>query len=182
LIDWFWPTGSVAGDRAVIIAGHGWNVSGPSPGGWTQLDLQSGTNWNGAAYTKLLSSTDISNGFVRMFFGGSYAGAVGGVVFVGATGGIRTDNASRNGSGSTSRTVTTDSTPQAGDYAIAFGSARINAVASCNLASQLDAKQQNNGSFVLNGGVLASGGAQSSTFSYGGGSIGDYQAIAVIAP
>lgn len=181
IIDWYWPTGSVVGDRAAVLIGHGWHVSS-TPGGWTQLEYLSGSFWNFSIYTKLLDSTDIANGFGRFFFGGSSHGAIGGVTFVGATGGIRDSVASRNGSGATSRSVSTDGTPQAGDYVLALGSARVTGTATCDLATQLAAQNTGEGCFTLNGGVLVSGGTKTANFTYPGGSAGDGQGIVVVQP
>lgn len=177
------PVGSVAGDRAVIAFGHGFAGDPQTAGSaWTQIDKLIGTNWNGGIWTKLLHANDISNGFISCFFGGSYAGAAGIIVFNGATSGIRTFADTRNSTGSTSRTVTTGSSPVAGDYAFVFGSARINAAASADLGSALDAKNGTNHSAVLRGGVLGSGGVTSANYTYGASSVGDYQAVVIVQP
>lgn len=78
-----WPTGTVAGDLAVILAGHGFGVNSPS--GWIVLDNQAGSNANGAMFAKVLTSTDITTGSVTITTGGGYFGIIVCVTFVGAT-------------------------------------------------------------------------------------------------
>jgi hypothetical protein len=177
------PTGSQAGDRMVLFAGDGYGPDGPT--GWTNVNSAGGINWLGGAFTGLLTSTDISNGYVRFGFANSYFGVVAGIGFVGATSGIRTNAQQQNGSGSTSRTLssgTSPSTPQAGDYALAFGSARVNAACSCSILTQLEALNNTDACGVLNGDVLGSAGAISANFTYNASSVGDYQSIVIVQP
>lgn len=175
------PAGSAAGDRMVLFAGHGWGASNPA--GWTVLKNQSGSNWNGGSWTKLLSATDISNGFVTIGFAGSYNGVVAGIVFEGGTGGVRMDNATRNSTGSVSRVVSQVGTAQSGDYIVSFGSARVNGACTCDTGAQLDQDSGANASGVLNGGLLASNVTDPAvTFTYPGTQSGDFQAFVVIQP
>jgi hypothetical protein len=185
------PAGAAEGCRMVLFAGDGYDSYGPTDSvgnprlDWTNLNTALGTNWQGAAWTGLLNSDDIANGYVRYGFNNSYYGVVAGVVFDGPMGGIRTYNHSRNGSGATSRTLssgTSPSTPQTGDYAIAFGSARVNAACSCDILTQLEALNSTDACGVLNGDVLGSTGAISANFTYDAGSVGDYQTIVVVQP
>lgn len=78
-----WPTGSVAGDLAIICGGSGWSFNNPS--GWVLLDNRAGSNANGAMWAKVLTSGDISTGSVVITSVNSYFGCVGIVTFQGAT-------------------------------------------------------------------------------------------------
>jgi hypothetical protein len=65
-----WPAGTVSGDRVVIFASSAWSVTTPS--GWTQHDNQAGSGINGAMFSKVLGSTDITAGSVTVNFAGAY--------------------------------------------------------------------------------------------------------------
>jgi hypothetical protein len=176
------PTGSQAGDMCLICVGHGFAVTVPA--GWTQDDLSSGSNYNGAVFHKTLTSGDISTGSVTISFGGSFNGSVQGVTFVGVPTGIRTTAVVRNGSAPV--TVTTGSSPVAGDVAFYFGSAR-SAVAtypSVNRGSVLEKVSTANSPAIIGQEILTSGGAKSAVIGYANstGTSGDYSAIVVIQP
>lgn len=177
------PAGSAEGDRAVLFAGHGWGANNPA--GWTVLNNATGLNWNGGAWTKLLSATDISNGYVTVSFAGSFNGVLGVIVFEGATSGVRADEFERNSNASLTRDITILSSEgiQAGDYAISWGSKRQNTTVTSDTGTQLDSAAGTNACCVLNGGDLASGGELTVTFTYGSTTAsGDYQAVVVIIP
>lgn len=174
------PTGSTAGDRCVIAAGHGFGVS--TPAGWSSLDNQTGTFFNGGVFHKVLSSGDISTGSVTISFSGAYYGVVAGITFVGGMTGIRTTQATRNGTGASSRTVTTGSSPVSGDVVFYFGMCRGNVTATANVGIALDTTTNNEGSGVSKLGVLTAGGAISAIYSYTGSPSGDYQGIVVVQP
>lgn len=170
-----------AGDKMVLLTGHGYGASTPS--GWTSRSNLAGSNYNGAVFEKTLTSGDISTGSVTVSFAGSYYGTVVGVAFVGGTSGYRDIGASRNGAGASSRTVTSGSSPQAGDYLLLFGSARVNAaVTSSSLTSTLQSNTATESSAVCRFGIAGSSGTQSGTVNYAGSPSGDYQAIVAIAP
>jgi len=175
------PTGSVAGDLMVIFAGHGFGVNTPS--GWTVRDASAGSNYNGGTFSKVLSAGDISTGSVTVSFTGSYYGTVVGVTFVGGTSGYRDIGVLRSSTGAASRTVTTGSSVQAGDYLLVFGSARVNAAAtSASLSSALQNNTALESSSVARFGIAGSSGAQSATINYAGSPTGDYQVLIAIAP
>lgn len=73
------PGGTAAGDLAILFYSHGW--IGTTPSGWTQLDRHDASNVNGAAFSKALSSGDISTGSVTISFSGTFDGVVGLVVY-----------------------------------------------------------------------------------------------------
>jgi hypothetical protein len=174
------PSGSQAGDSCVIFAEHGWNVL--TPAGWNALNLSTGANINGACFQKHLSAADIAAGSVTITFGGVYYGIVAAVTFVGCTGGVRTYTFARNSAGSTSRAVTTDTTPKTGDYALYFGSTRGNTACSVDKGASVQASSNANASACLYGGTLASDGALTATFSYGVAGSGDFEGVLIVAP
>jgi hypothetical protein len=162
-----------------LFTGHGFAPNTVS--GWEMLEQLQGTNWNGAHYIKVLTSADITAGSVTITYSGSFNGVRAGIVFQGTQRiQIRAFECSRNSSGSSSRTLSTDATPRAGDYVVAFGSARVASAVTCNVGAQLRQVNATSASGVLNGGVLGSDGVVSATFSYGGAPSGDFQAVAVL--
>lgn len=175
------PPGSQAGDRCDIAASNGWSVN--TPAGWVTLVSLTGSNTNGAAFSRILTAADIATGSVTITFANAYYGIVGGITFVGCTGGLRDFAFTRNGSGSSTRNVTTSGpTPQAGDYAVYMGQCRGNSTVTCNQGSSLQTSSNSEGSGCIYGGVLGSSGAVSATFSYSAVPSGDFQGIFVIAP
>jgi hypothetical protein len=175
---WPLPSGSAAGDLAIVFGGHNWPLAAQSGG--ASLDSRDGNFWNGETMSMVLTSTHISNGYLELTSPFADEWALGGIVFNGPTGGVRATAFSRNDPGATSRSLTTDSTPRSGDYAIAFGSGRLNADATCDLGSELDEEHAATRFAVLNGGALLSNGAVTANFTYGATPSGDYQGVVVI--
>jgi hypothetical protein len=175
------PAGSAAGDCVILFTGHGFAPSG-NPTGFTQLDYQAGTNWNGGTWIKLLDSADITAGSVSISYGGSFNGVRSCIVFQGTPRLIRAFTSSRNGSGASSRALTTDSTPRSGDYFIGFGSGRANNTVTCDTGSSLRTVSATSASGVLNGGSVGSNGAITATFSYSTTPTGDYQVVLIVSP
>jgi len=96
-----WPTGTIAGDLVVIICGHGWNAVRPT--GWSELNNDTGSNWNGAVFAKEMTAADITAGSVTITFGGSFNGFLSAVTITGTTvDRVRTVSALRSGSGASS--------------------------------------------------------------------------------
>src|SRR5436305_4721989 len=61
------PTGTVAGDTAVFFAAGAWQINTPS--GWTVVCTPTNaSNWNGAVFTRVLTSGDISTGTATVTF------------------------------------------------------------------------------------------------------------------
>lgn len=174
-----WPSGTLAGDLAVIFGGHGFGLNAPA--GWTTLDNQTGTNFNGAAFSRVLNSADITAGSVTVTVAGTFNGVLSIVTFVGATGGIRSWVAQRNGSGSSSITLNTDGSPLTTDMMLYFGSNRAASTDTVSLGSNL--RQANDGvaaSGCLFAGSPAANGGVSPVFSYSSAGTGNYQiAVAV---
>lgn len=176
-----WPSGTLAGDLAVITCGHGWNANLPS--GWTSNDNSSGSNFNGAVFSKVLSSGDISAGHVSVTFGGSYDGVVAITTFIGATAGIRETVVQRNGGGSSSITLTTSGAVLNTDTCIYFGSNRGVSTDTVNRGTPVSGSpvtDSSDASGCLNTEVLGSSGAVSAIFSYSSAGFGNYQAIIVV--
>jgi hypothetical protein len=176
---WPLPVGATAGDRVVVFFGGYWTFTGGTTG-VTLLDDRGGTNWQGRTVTKILDGTDITNGSITTTQTPADHWVAAGVCFVGAAGGVRTWFSSRNSTGATSRSITTDSAPRSGDYAIAFGSGRLNADATSDLGTELDEEHSATKFGVLNGGLRVSNGAVSANFSYGTTPSGDYQSVVVL--
>lgn len=173
------PAGSTAGDCMALFVGDGWDAAALS--GWTQIDYAAGTAWNGAAWIKILDAADITAGSVSIGYAGSFNGVRAGIVFQGVPRLIRAFTSSRNGSGAATRVLTTDATPRAGDYFIGFGSGRANNTVTCDTGSQLRTVSATSASGVLNGGLVASDGAITATFSYSTNPSGDYQVVLIVS-
>jgi hypothetical protein len=67
-----WPAGTVAGDLALIATSNGYQTNVPA--GWTQLQRDNQSNWNGAIFYKVLTAGDITAGSVNVTFTNSYSG------------------------------------------------------------------------------------------------------------
>jgi len=171
----------LAGDLAIIFTGHAWVPTLPT--GWTQNDLSTGSNWNGSAYSKALTSGDISAGSVTVSFSGSFDGALAIISFVGSAGfGVKETDPQRNGSGSASITLSTAS-PSSGavaDTFIYFGS---NRAASTNSVNRGTLQRQANDGSAASGCLYTETGVAglfSATFSYSVAGSGNYQAIVIV--
>jgi hypothetical protein len=177
------PAAAQAGDFAVFYLAHSWTIAGV-PTGWTNRSpYGTGPNWNSAIYTKVLTSGDISAGSVACNFDGSGYGFLELVVFVGATGGYRDDGGTRNGTGASSRTVTTGTAVQVGDYLLLIGSAYLaTAATSSSLSSTVDFGNNPNVSGICRYGLATVAGAQTATVNYAGSPGGDAQVLMAIAP
>lgn len=115
------PSGSLAGDFAILCAGGGWDPD--TPAGWTSFSHIAGTNVSGRGSFKVLDATDISNGYITVTFtGGTFPATVGIVTFEGPTNGISNFDDGRSGSptGTRALSVTSNST----DTVVVFGHAR----------------------------------------------------------
>lgn len=180
------PAGAVAGDMCYVIGGHGFNVSSlvsSSATPWSQIDNLAGSGYNGATYAKVLEAADISAGAVTVNFGGAYYGSVVAVVFVGSAATVRTFVDQRSGAGVTTRTLTTDASPQVGDYAIYFGAGRGNTAVTSPNGGALQSQSAFESSSVLAGGLLAGAGSISNAFGFAVAPAGgDYEIILVVKP
>ena len=93
------PVGTVVNDVVVILTSSDWQVSS-IPTGWTQLDIQIGSNTNGAVYAKEMTSADITAGLVTLNYGGSNDGVIAAVTIEGPTvGGVQGITSYRGGGG-----------------------------------------------------------------------------------
>lgn len=176
-----WPTGTVSGDFAVIMCGHGWSASTPS--GWTSNDNQAGSGWNGAVFSKTLTSGDISAGHVTVSFAGSFDGVIAIITFVGGTAGIRETDFNRNASGGgTVSGPATSSSVVTTDMCLYFGSARSAATCTVNRGTnQQQANDGSSGSGCLYTEVPASNGSITPTFTYSVSPSGNnYQGTVVV--
>ena len=117
-----WPSGTVAGDLAVIFVSNAYNISLPT--GWTQLYYTyNDTYINGLVASKVLNSTDISAGNVVVNLGGAYDGSAAIVTFVGAPTIQQTVGDQQSQPATSDASLTTAAT--GGEYtALYFGSGR----------------------------------------------------------
>jgi hypothetical protein len=176
-----WPTGTLAGDLALIFVGHAWSIN--KPAGWVLVDSNIPvTNYNGATFSRVLTSADIAAGSVTVTVSNTFDGVVGIVTFVGATGGIRPPVTSiANSSGSSSVTVNSDGSPLTADMAVYFGGNRGASTATVSLGSML--QQANDLAFAsgcIYAGSPASAGGVSPVFSYSTAGTANYQIIVVV--
>lgn len=174
------PAGTVAGDLCILFVEHG-NAPIQPELDWFPIDDSSGSNVSGAVYMRVLNATEIAFGSVVVNFSASSSGTLAIVTFVGPLAGYRTVIAARSSTGATSRTLTTDSTPQSGDYALYFGSGRSNVTVTSSSGSTLQSASNAGSSAILAGGLLGSAGAVSSTFGFSAAPNGDYEVILIIA-
>jgi len=172
-----WPAGTATGDLAILFAGHAWGANLPS--GWTTQSNLTGSNWNGAVFSKTLTSGDISAGSVVVTFAGSFDGVVSVLTTVGNFT-IKETAPSRNGTGSSSISLTTSTSALATDLLVYFGS---NRGASTDTVSRGTMQRQ------ANDGASASGclytetgttGAISANFLYSSAGTGNYQSILIV--
>jgi hypothetical protein len=118
------PAGSRAGDRIFMDVHSAWDVSSITGiTGWTALNTNVGTQWNGRIYTKILTSGDITTGGVTVNFSGNHGSYISLIVMVGNCG-IRYTTASRVSTNFTSIPLSTDSSPQVGDTVVWIGTGR----------------------------------------------------------
>jgi hypothetical protein len=172
-----WPSGTVAGDTAVVCGGHAWAVNTPT--GWTTINSLAGSNFNGACFYKSLVASDISAGKVTVTTSGSFDGVVGIVVFQGMIN-IKTSIAQRNGTGSASINLSTDSSPRTTDTVIYFASNRASSTDTVTLGTQQQTVSIANVFGAIFTGSPASDGVLNPTFNYSSAGSGNYQ-IAIVA-
>jgi hypothetical protein len=174
-----WPSGTVAGDLALLLCGHGWNASAPT--GWTTNDNQSGSAWNGAVFSKTLTSSDITAGSVTVSFAGSFDGVVAIVTFVGGTAGIRETDAQRNGSGASVIVLASSTAVLDTDTAVYFAS---NRAASDDFVDRGTFRRAANDGSAASGCLyteaIASAGRVGAQFCYPSAGTGNYQAMVIV--
>lgn len=179
-ITYTFPGGTTAGDLAIVLVSNENSVFCNSnfPSGWTSQIANAVTFLAACVCSKVLTSSDISTGSVTVTVPGGFPGTFAIVIFIGGTGGVREVDGTANGSGATSRTVTTSSAVTSSDTAIYFGSGRASVAVTCNKGTLV--AQVNNGvAGVLYTGT-ATAGASTATFSYSSAGSGTAQYIAII--
>lgn len=185
------PSGTTAGDYCVLFVSHVAPITN-QPFGWNQLDDTTGSVISGAAFDHVLTASEVASGQVGVSFTASGQGIIALVVFVGSNAGHRTLISANNASGAASRTITTDSTPQSGDYAVFFSGASwsvasgATGTATSSGGSTLQSSSNPIAAGVLAGTLLGAAGAVSDTFNYSAvpttTANGDYEIIVVVAP
>lgn len=175
-----WPSGTLAGDLAVIMGGHAWPINAPS--GWATNDNQStGSAWLGAVFSKILTAADITAGSVTVTTGGGFNGVFGIVTLVGSTGiYILPVVSQRNGTGSSSISLIAPS-GSSGIPGIYWGS---NRGASTNTVDRGTQQRQINDGSAASGCIYTEAGSPpsaTSTFFYSTPGSGNYQALIIVA-
>ncbi len=116
-----WPTGTVAGDLAIIQVCAAWDITPPA--GWTQLYLLNATVWNAFVGWKVLNGADIALGGITVGAAGVFNMSSNVVAFAGSPT-IRETVTSYT---SSTHFVTSGSVTS-GDVGIGFGSNRATGV------------------------------------------------------
>lgn len=178
-----WPSGTLAGDLAIIFTGSDFFPTIPS--GWTVLDANTGPNWEGVTIAKVLTSGDITAGAVVVTFGGT-GGAVGSIItFDGATAGVFGLQKLWSGTSGTSSQLSLPS-DSAGGLGVYFASSRANQTITISNGTQIQtiSSSPNTASGVLNTGAMTTPIFNNfSTATYPGGNTGFYHVgMTVIGP
>ena len=172
------PTGTIAGDFAVVLVGNSYPVSTPS--GWSVADAPTDTYFNGNVFYKTLNASDISAGSVTLTSSGANQSSTAIITFQGATAGIRETESLLAGEGTSATSVlqtATDSSIAATDIAIYFGSNRATSTDTVSLGTLL---QTVNGGCLYTQTGLAAGVPLQPTFYYSANALGYYQATVIV--
>lgn len=174
------PTGATAGDALLVFGGHAFTINVPA--GAISLSNISGTNWAGAVFVKVLSSTDISNGFLTVTTSGSFNGVFCCVCFVGGCSAFINCGDQRNGNGGSPRTLMPlDYKPNS--MGLYWGCNRNNDAVTISVGSSLQTTSALNASGAVYTASPAVFGSMSFTYPTTSGTTGDYQAfICVYGP
>ena len=159
------PAGTIVGDFVVVFIESAFSVT--SPTGWTVLDNSGHGSTSFGAFTKIMTSADISAGGVTINCGGGYNGVWACVSFQNATGGVRAF--ASNFSGSSPIVATTSGSPMAGDYEIVFGGTRganSTVVSSDGTVLQYQAAVGQDASGAIYGRTLSASGAVSPSVAF----------------
>ena len=164
-------TGSQAGDTVILFATNRNDLAGyPSPvlpANWYVLNTgtQSSGHYRAAVFARVLTPADIAAGSLSLSWGNNYTGVAGCVTFVGNVG-LRTFVYSSPTLGSSTPSLTTDTTPQVGDLGIIFGSQSASTnVPTISLGSALDTLSDSS-SATTHQHIVTSAGAQTANFTY----------------
>jgi hypothetical protein len=176
------PGGCAVNDYCLLFAENGWAAGVAPPTGFANVINATGTNVNGSLWACNLTAAQIAAGSVNVGFVDRYYGTVALVVFVGQLAGLRTFVSARHSGSALTRSLTTDGTPVAGDYALYFGSARFNGTVTSSNGATLETQSGFDASSILAGGSLGASGAISNTFTFNHSTTGDFVCIAVVAP
>lgn len=172
-----WPTGTVAGDTIIVMAGHGYGIN--TPAGWTSLDNLAGSNFNGAAFYKVMTSANITTGSVTITTGGAYNGVIAMISII-APNVPRNLGSARNGAGSASIVIDSDGTPLTTELLLFFGSNRGNSTNTVSLGASLQTVSASEASGILTSSSPLTLGGVSATFSYSTAGSGNYQTIIAV--
>ena len=174
------PSGTVAGDLAIIFIGHGYSINLPT--GWTSLNVASGVNFNSLVAYRYLTTADITTGSVTITTPTAYFGVWSIVTLGGAAGGIRTGVYLNSGTGGASRSLATDGSPQTSDVAIYFAGNRsgTGATNTISLGTTLDSDGSTEAAGTLTAAAPAALGGLTPTFTFGSVSGGDFVAVVVV--
>ena len=159
------PTGSAAGNVAVLFVGSAWVVTTPS--GWTALANITSTQWQGAAFTKVLTSADITAGSVTVTLNGAYSNTAAMATFSNSSGTGYTSYL--QGSYASPQSLATDSSPTSDYYVLFFGSGRgITSMASSYGTTLVSQPESTDSAEVMSGQIPTANGVQTTSFTYSG--------------
>ena len=183
-----WPSGTQAGDLAIIFTAGGYYAT--TPNGWVSIDSVNQASWTKNTFWKVLNSTDISNGSVTISFSGTYDAVLAIITLKGMDRIWFPITSQINTTGSSSITLSMNSStspsPCSTDLAIYFGSNRAASTDTVSDPAATVTKQQQvndgaNASGCLYTGI-PTGGPLNPTFSYSvAGSNGNYQIVFLIS-
>lgn len=171
------PVGAAAGDVAIVSVANPNVVAATS--GWTS-DGHAGANISGITQYRALVSGDISAGFVSITCDPSFPSIMSLTVIVGPSiSRIRELAGSQNGTGASSRTLTTGAGTATTDVGIFFSASRGGTSSSISPGTSVGTAT----STFINGRLATdaalSSGANVITFNYSGSS-GDYQSFTIV--
>jgi len=172
------PGTAVAGDTAFIFLGAGYAVNNVS--GWSIISNLVGSNFNGAAFYKELTSGDISTGSVTVTFAGSYNFVWAIAVCVGSAT-ESTAAASRNGDGSATITLAASTATKTTDLVLLFGSNRGVDNITIDHGTSLEQLSATEASGALSSYTPTVDGTFDAVFTYPTPGSGNYQAIVSVA-
>lgn len=173
-----WPTGTIAGDLAVIFGGSGWSFNNPS--GWFLLDNRAGANANGAMWAKVLTSGDISTGSVTITSVNAYFGCIACLTFQGATSAVIGFNGFQNG-GPSSPVSLSQTGFVGGAMGVFWGYTRGTSLGTYNQGTLLQSTSTADGVAVLYTGAPTPPFVQGASFSSASMGSGVYMGIGFVA-
>ncbi len=173
------PSGTQVGDLVICQYANGWIPNAIS--GWTQWDITTSANWQGAVMSKIMTSGDISTGTVTTTYSNGFNGVMSLATFRGFTysGGIKSFQKAANGAGG-GATGPTATGILINDLVLLFGSSRANGVNSCDTGTLLQEFHDSSNAAGSLYDITGIAGSVTPTFSTTGTVNGYYQTTIII--